>query len=125
LRSRAPLSAAFVSTSLRCAPRRVIRPRGGSRALTEALASVGRAGAPVRARIDRVILGPSSGGQGPLGSSPDQIIGEVIVGGVARPLRATTSYYPMAVDQALVEQSNHDRVSQLVQAFAYWAAREV
>ena len=49
----------------------------------------------------------------------------MIVGGVARPLRASTSYYPMAVDQALVERSNHDRVSQLVQAFAYWAAREV
>jgi hypothetical protein len=95
------------------------------RALTEALASVGRAGAPVRTRIDSVILGPSSGGQGPQGTSPDQILGEVIVGGVAQPLRASTSYYPMAVDQALVEQSNHDRVSQLVQAFAYWAAREL
>jgi hypothetical protein len=94
-------------------------------ALAEALASVGRAGAPVTVRIDTVILGPSSGGQGPHGTSPDQILGEVIVGGVARPLRASTSYYPMAVDQALVEQSNHDRVSQLVQAFAYWAAREV
>ena len=94
-------------------------------ALAEALASVGRAGAPVTVRIDTVILGPSSGGQGLLGSSPDQILGEVIVGGVARPLRASTSYYPMAVDQVLVEQSNHNRVSQLVQAFAYWAAREV
>ena len=76
-------------------------------------------------RIRAVILGPSSGGQGPLGSSPDQILGEVIVGGVARPLRATTSYFPMAVDQALGEQSNHDRVLQLVRAFAYWVAREV
>ena len=95
------------------------------RALAEALARVGRAGAPVMARIDTVILGPSSGGQGAGGTSPDQILGEVIVGGVARPLRASTSYYPMAVDQALVEQSNHDRVSQLVRAFAYWAAREV
>jgi hypothetical protein len=94
------------------------------RALTEALAGVGRADAPVRARIDSVILGPSSGGQGPQGTSPDQILGEVI-GGVARPLRASTSYYPIAVDQALVEQSNHNRVSQLVQAFDYWAAREV
>jgi hypothetical protein len=63
------------------------------------------------------------GGQGPQGASPDQILGEVIVGGVARSLRAPTSYYPMAVDQALVEQSNHDRVSQLVQAFANCAAR--
>ena len=73
----------------------------------------------------KFVLGPSSGGQGPQGTSSDQILGEVIVGGVAQPLRASTSYYPMAVDQALVEQSNHDRVSQLVQAFAYWAAREV
>jgi hypothetical protein len=94
-------------------------------ALAEALASVGRAGAPVAVRIDTVILGPSSGGQGPHGTSPDQILGEVIVGGVARPLRASTSYFPRAVDRALVEQSNHDRVSQLVQAFANWAAREV
>jgi hypothetical protein len=55
-----------------------------------------------------------------MGTSPDQILG-----GVARPLRASTGYFPRAVDQGLVEQSNHDRVSQLVQAFAYWAAREV
>jgi hypothetical protein len=95
------------------------------RTLAEALASVGRAGAPVTVRIDTVILGPSSGGPGAGGASPDQILGEVIVGGVARPLRASTSYYPMAVDQVLVERSNHDRVSKLVQAFAYWVAREV
>jgi hypothetical protein len=64
-------------------------------ALAQALASVGRAGAPVTVRIHTVILGPSSGGQGPANASPDQIIGEVIIDGVARPLRATTSYYPM------------------------------
>jgi hypothetical protein len=93
-------------------------------ALAQAFASSGRSGVPVAARIDYVILGPGSGGQGPIGSSPDQIVGEVIVGGVAHPLRATNSYYPMAVDQVLVEQSNFDRVSQLVQAFAYWAARD-
>jgi hypothetical protein len=93
--------------------------------LADALARVGRAGASVTVRVDTVILGPSSGGQGPHGTSPDRILGEVIVGGVAQPLRASTSYYPMAVDQVLVEQSNHDRVSQLVQAFTYWAAREV
>jgi hypothetical protein len=94
-------------------------------AVAQALASVGRARAPVAVRVDTAILGSSSGGQGPQGTSPDQILGEVIVGGAAWPLRASTSYYSMAVDQALVEQSNHDRVSQLVQAFAYWAAREV
>jgi hypothetical protein len=95
------------------------------RAVAQAPAGAGRAGAPVAVRVDTAILGSSSGGQGPQGTSPDQILGEVIVGGVARPLRASASYYSMAVDQALVEQSNHDRVSQLVQAFAYWAAREV
>jgi hypothetical protein len=94
-------------------------------AVAQALASVGRARAPVAVRVDTAILGSSSGGQGPQGTSPDQILGEVIVGGAAWPLRASTSYYSMAVDQALVEQSHHDRVSQLVQAFAYWAAREV
>ena len=38
-------------------------------ALAEALARVGRAGAPVTVRIDTVILGLSSGGQGPHGTS--------------------------------------------------------
>jgi hypothetical protein len=92
-------------------------------ALAQAFASTGRSSVPVAVRIDYVMLGPSTGGNGPNGSSPDQMIGEVIVGGVAHPLRATTSYYPMAVDQALVERSNFERVSQLVQAFAYWVAR--
>ena len=55
-------------------------------ALAQALASVGRAGAPVTVRTHTVILGPSSGGQGPNNTSPDQIIGEVIIDGVARPL---------------------------------------
>ena len=53
------------------------------------------------------------------------MIGAVIVGGVAKEVRATTSYYPSSIDQVQLEQSNHYRVSQLVQAFAYWAAREV
>jgi hypothetical protein len=48
----------------------------------------------------------------------------VTAGGVERPIRATTNYFPLAIDQTLVEQSNFDRVSRLVQAFAYWVARE-
>ena len=92
-------------------------------ALAEALASVGRAGAPISVRIDYVILGPSSGGVQPGGAAPDQMIGEVIVGGIAHELRASTSYYPMAVDQPNFEQSNYNRIVQLCQAFAYWAAR--
>ena len=47
----------------------------------------------------------------------------MIVGGVARPLRAQTWYYPAASDPATIEQSNYDRVFQLSRAFAYWAAR--
>jgi hypothetical protein len=91
-------------------------------ALAQALAQRGGAGAPISVRVDYVLLGPSSGGVS--GPSPDQMVGSVTVGGVERPLRASTHYYPSPVDQAMVEQSNHDRVSQLVQAFAYWAVRE-
>ena len=92
-------------------------------ALAQALADVGRAGAPISVRIDYVILGPSSGGAQFGGAAPDQMIGEVIVGGIAHELRASTSYYPMAVDQPHFEQANYDRVFQLSRAFAYWAAR--
>ena len=94
-----------------------------ARLMPGALAEAGRAGAPVSVRIDYVILGPSSGEGGPAGSSPDQIIGAVIVGGVARPLRAETWYLVSAADPAMNEASNYDRVYQLSRAFAYWAAR--
>jgi len=82
----------------------------------------GSAAAPVSVRIDYVILGPNTGGIGPAGASPDQMIGEVTAGGVTRPLRATTTYYPSAADTAMIEQSNHQRVSALVRAFAGWVA---
>jgi hypothetical protein len=91
-------------------------------ALAQEMAERGGAAAPIAVRVDYVILGPSSGGVS--GPAPDQMVGAVIVGGVETPLRASTHYYPSSVDQARVEQSNHDRVSQLVQAFAYWAVRE-
>lgn len=92
-------------------------------ALASALAAYGQAGAPVSVRIDYVILGPNSGGVGPAGSSPDQMIGEVTRGGVTQPLRATTYYYPAPQDNVMIEQSNFTRVSRLVQAFADWVAR--
>jgi hypothetical protein len=92
-------------------------------ALAQALAEAGRPGAPVSVRIDYVILGPNSGDGGPASSSPDQMVGAVIVGGVVRPLRAQTWYYPAASDPATIEQSNYYRVFQLSRAFAYWAAR--
>jgi hypothetical protein len=90
-------------------------------ALAQATAERGGVGLPIAVRIDYVMLGPSSGGE--CGPTPDQMVGTVTVGGVERPLRASARYYPSPVDQALVEQSNRDRVSQLVQAFAYWAVR--
>jgi hypothetical protein len=92
-------------------------------ALARAFAEVGRAGVPVSVRVEYLMLGPNTGGVGPQGSSPDQMIGEVTVDGATHPLRATSYYWPMAVDQPLIEQSNYDRVLQVVQAFAYWAAR--
>ena|SRR5271166_218587 len=87
---------------LPCGEMRALQPRPGSRALPSALAwalaSVGRAGAPISVRIEYVILGPSTGGTLPCGAAPDQMVGEVVVGGIAHELRAQTSYYPMAVD---------------------------
>jgi hypothetical protein len=41
------------------------------------------------------------------------------------PLRAISSYFPMAVDQALVERALQGRVVAVAQAFAGWAPREL
>jgi hypothetical protein len=65
-------------------------------ALAQALASAERTRVPVTVRIHAVILGPSSGGRRPTTQSPNQMIGEVIINGVARPLHSTTSYDSMA-----------------------------
>ena len=91
-------------------------------ALAAALSGSGQSG-PVSVRIDNVILGPNTGGVGPAGSSPDQMIGEVSRGGVTSPLRATSYYYPNPADNVMIEQSNHRRVVQLCQVFADWVAR--
>ena len=92
-------------------------------AIAEAMAASGQGGTTVSVRSDYVILGPNTGGVGPAGSSPDQMIGEVTRGGVTQPLRATNYYYPMAQDNVMIAQSNHDRVVRLAQAFAGWVAR--
>ena len=88
--------------------------------------------APVlEVRIDWIYLGPSSGGTGPGGSSQDTIVGSFIVrgprGGIESevPLRAIAFYYPMGVDQALVERAYHGRIVALAQTFAGWAPREL
>jgi hypothetical protein len=88
--------------------------------------------APVlEVRIDWIYLAPSPGGPGPRGSAQDTIIGSFLVrgrqGGIESeiPLRAISSYYPSAVDQALVERAYHARVAKLAQVFAGWAPREL
>jgi hypothetical protein len=93
-------------------------------AIAQALAATGRSGESVAVTIEYVILGPNTGNAGgPAGSSPDQMVGTVTSGGVTRPLRASTWYYPSPVDNTMIAQANYDRVFQLSQAFAYWVAR--
>jgi hypothetical protein len=92
-------------------------------ATAEALAAAGRSGAAVSLRINYVILGPNRGGE--CGPSRDQMVGVLTAGGVERPLRASTSYFPSPFDNAMIEKSNYDRVSQLSRAFAYWVARGI
>jgi hypothetical protein len=89
-----------------------------------------RSGATLVARIDYIYLGPSSGGPGPFHSTQDTITGVLLVRGprgvaADKPLSAISTYYPMAVDQALVERAYHGRVTALAQAFAGWAPREL
>jgi hypothetical protein len=70
-------------------------------------------------RIDYVTLGPKKESW-----AQDNISGVAMTGGVRRPVRAITRYQVSAVDQAMVQESNHRRVAQLVQALTYWIARD-
>jgi hypothetical protein len=71
-------------------------------------------------RIDYLTLGPNNGAAIHSNSSWDNINGVAIVNGAQIPIRATTSYLSSPIDQTMIEQSNHDRVSALVQALAQW-----
>ncbi len=100
-------------------------------ALGPYLAPGARYAAVLGVRIDWIYLAPSPGGPGPRGSAQDTVVGSFIVwgsrGGIESqiPLRAIASYYPMAVDQALVERAYHSRIVTLGQTFAGWAPREL
>jgi hypothetical protein len=74
-------------------------------------------------RIDYLTLGPSTGEMLHAASSLDNISGVAIIGGQQTPVQATSSYYSSPVDQTMIEQSNHDRVSQLTQVLAQWIAQ--
>ena len=71
-------------------------------------------------RIDYVTLGPIKDS-----SARDNISGVATIGGVEWPVRATTKYQASAVDQTLVERTNRERVTQLMQALTFWLARDL
>ena len=107
-------------------------PGALAQSLAPYMAPGDRNGATLVARIDYLYLGPSSGGAsfGGFRRTQDTINGTLLLKGprglVANvPLRAISSYFPMAVDQALVEQALHGRVTALAQVFAGWAPREL
>ncbi|MGC9957909.1 hypothetical protein [Roseiarcus sp.] len=96
------------------------------RRLTQALAGrLTPKGGTLTVRIDYLTLGPNTGATIHAGSSPDNIIGVATIGSVQWPVRATTSYAASPIDQTMIEQSNHYRVSQLVQALTFWIARDL
>ena len=108
-------------------------PGALAQSLAPYMAPGDRSGATLVARIDYLYLGPSSGGGGGFGGfrrTQDTINGTLVLKGprgiVANvPLRAISTYFPMAVDQALVEQALQGRVTALAQVFAGWAPREL
>jgi hypothetical protein len=108
-------------------------PGALAQALAPYMAPGDRNGATLIARIDYLYLGPSSGGGGDFGGfrrTQDTINGTLVLKGprgvVANvPLRAISSYFPMAVDQPLVERALQGRVTALAQTFAGWAPRQL
>jgi hypothetical protein len=77
-------------------------------------------GATLVVRIDTLTIGPNKDSR-----AWDNISGVATVGGVARPVRATSRYWASAVDQTQFEQSNHARVSAVVRALAFWIAQGI
>jgi hypothetical protein len=81
-------------------------------------------------RIDYIYFGPSTG-TGSAAPSQDTVAGTFAVfgprGGIESeiPSRAIASYFPSAVDQAMVEQAYYWRTVALARAFAGWAPREL
>jgi hypothetical protein len=91
------------------------------RQLTEALSGrITPTGPPLTVRIDSLTIGPNKDSH-----AWDNISGVVTIGGVERPVRATSRYWASAVDQATPAQSNHARVSAAAQTLAFWIARDL
>jgi hypothetical protein len=106
-------------------------PGALAQSLAPYMAPGDRNGATLVARIDYLYLGSSSGGPGFFHQTQDTINGTLLVkgprGGVVAnvPLRAISSYFPMAVDQTLVERALEGRVTALAQVFAGWAPKQL
>ncbi|HZZ21265.1 MAG TPA: hypothetical protein VFE60_01150 [Roseiarcus sp.] len=69
-------------------------------------------------RVDSLTLGPNKDSR-----AWDNISGVVTLGGVERPVRATSRYWASAIDAATIARANHARVSAVAQALAAWIAR--
>ena len=92
--------------------------------LAQALAGRMARGNAFTVRVDYLTLGPPTG-EMHASASLDNIMGVAIIGGQQTPIRATNGYYSSPVDQTMIEQSNHRRVSQLTQVLAQWIAQGV
>jgi hypothetical protein len=77
-------------------------------------------GAPLTVRIDSLTIGPNKDSR-----AWDNISGVATIGGIERPVRATSRYWASAIDAATIAQSNHARVSAVAQALAFWIARDL
>jgi hypothetical protein len=75
-------------------------------------------GATLAVRVDSLTLGPNKDSR-----AWDNISGVVTLGGVERPVRATSRYWASAIDAATIARANHARVSAVAQALAAWIAR--
>ena len=136
--SKRPADSAILrSTSSRCARLPATRPRPGwsrrSRQALPRLWAPTRAGRQKRrqileAQIDSIYLARTKAVRGREARRRTRSSGGLSFGGGGRdraevPLRAIASYYPSAVDQALVERANQGRVATFAQIFAGWAPR--
>ena len=90
-------------------------PRELAEALSGRLTSKG---APLTVRIGSLTIGPNKDSR-----AWDNVSGAATIGGIERPVRATSRYWASAIDAATIAQSNRARVSAAAQALAFWIAR--
>ena len=92
-------------------------PRELAEALSGRLTSKG---APLTVRIGSLTIGPNKDSR-----AWDNVSGAATIGGIERPVRATSRYWASAIDAPTIAQSNHARVSAAAQALAFWIARDL